>query len=103
MKLLKGDEILVTGGKDKGQRGKVEKVFPQKDKVLVLGVNLYKKHTKSMGNQKGGIIENARPLSVGKVALICPKCNKQTRVNYTIDKKGDKSRVCAKCNATLSK
>lgn len=101
MRLKIGDEILITAGKDKGRRGKIEKIFLKSDRVLVPGVNLYKKHQKGYAGQKGGIFELPRPLTLGNVALVCPKCNKQTRVGYRIDKMGIKERVCKKCDASL--
>lgn len=101
MKIKIGDEVLVTAGKDKGRKGKIEKIFFDPDKVLVPGVNLYKKHQKGYAGQKGGVFELPRPLPVSNVALVCPKCNKQTRVGYRIDARGQKERVCQKCDAAL--
>lgn len=101
MKLRVGDTVLVTAGKDKGKKGKIEKVFPKKDRLLVPGVNVYKKTRKSFGGQKGGIFELARPLSAGNLALICPQCGKPTRISYRLDKRGDKARVCAKCKREI--
>lgn len=97
MKLKTGDQILVTVGKDKGRKGKVEKVFPKENTILVPGVNIYKRARKGFGGQKGGLIEFSRPLGMGKVALLCPKCDKPTRVGTRVDKKGEKSRICKKC------
>lgn len=102
MKLRVGDEVLVTAGKDKGRQGKIEKVFPKQKKVLIPQVNVYKKHQKGVGDQKGGIIEFSRPLSTGNIALICPNCGKQTRIAYFVSKGNDKSRICVKCKKTLN-
>ena len=101
MKLRIGDEVIVTSGKDKGKKGKVEKVLPQNSKVTVAGVNMYKKNSKANGRVKqAGIIDIVRPLGVGNVALICPKCKLPTRVGFTL--KGDKkSRVCKKCDQII--
>lgn len=102
MKLKKGDTIKILSGKDKERTGKVQKIFAKKNKVLVEGVNLYKKHLKPQKEgQKGGIVEASRPLSFGKVILICPACNKSTRVGYQIDKNGKKTRICKKCEGLL--
>ncbi|OGG11861.1 50S ribosomal protein L24 [Candidatus Gottesmanbacteria bacterium RBG_13_45_10] len=101
MKIKKGDQIVVTIGKDKGRKGKVEKVFSEEHAVMVPGVNLYKRHQKKRDEQhQGGIIEYARPLSVGKVALVCPKCGKPTRVGYVVTK-GQKERICKKCEQRI--
>lgn len=98
MKLKKGDQIIVTTGKDKGQKGKIEQVFPKKDLVLVPGLNMYKRHTKPRNERdSGGIIDAPRPLAVAKVALVCSSCNKPTRVGYVVSKRG-KERICRKCN-----
>lgn len=103
MKLKIGDEVLVTGGKDKGRRGKIDKVFPKLGRVRILGINVYKKHVKGVGREKGGIVEFLRPLPVASVALICPRCGKPTRVKFRVDKTGEKTRVCAKCNRAIDK
>ena len=101
MKFKKGDEILVTSGKDKGKKAKIEKILVKESRVLVPGVNLYKKHKKGNMNEKGSIIELARPLPFSKIALVCPNCGKQTRVQIKVDGKV-KSRSCAKCKKTIS-
>lgn len=102
MKLHKGDTVLVTGGKDQGRRGKIARVIPATNKVIIEGVNKYKKHLKPRGkDQPGSIIERERPLPTANVALICPKCKKQTRVGYEFEKSGKKSRVCRKCHAAI--
>lgn len=100
IKFKVGDTIKVTIGKDKGRDGKIEKVFPKEEKILVAGVNLYKKHVKGFGDVKGGVYDLPRPLSFGKVALICPKCKKITRVGFKFVGK-DKVRVCKKCKKEM--
>lgn len=98
MKLIKNDEVIVLKGKDKGKRGKIERVYTKENKVLIPGVNLYKKHYKSrMQNKPSEIIEITKPFPVGNVALICPNCKKQTRIGYKMDNK-EKVRICKKCN-----
>ncbi len=101
MKLKKGDKIIIIRGKDKGRKGKIDKVFPKLDKVLVPGVNIYKRHIKPQGQGKpGGIIDKVMPLSAANVALLCPKCDKKTRVGFQLSK-GEKQRLCKKCGAIL--
>ena len=87
-------------GKDKGREGKIEKMFPSDAKVLVPGVNLYKKHIKGFGDVKAGIYDIPRPLYFGKIALVCPKCKKTTRVGFNVVG-GDKVRVCKKCGKEI--
>lgn len=102
MKLKKGDQVVVIKGKDKSRKGKIEKVFPKEGKVLIPGINLYKKHLRPQGEGKpGGIIDIVKPLRVANVALVCPKCGRPTRIGYQINKGGGKSRVCRKCGASL--
>lgn len=101
MKLKKGDTIVVALGKDKGRTGKIEKIFPKNNLVLVPGLNIYKKHLKKKDEKNpGGIVEVSRPLAVSKLVLICPKCKLKTRVGYKVTKKG-KKRVCKKCQQTI--
>ena len=102
MKILKGDNVKILIGKDKGREGLVVKSIPKKDKIVVKGLNLYKKHIKPSQNKPGSIIEKERSITVSKVALICPSCKKTVRVAYLIDKSGEKSRICRKCKATLN-
>jgi len=99
LKIKKGDKVKITKGKDKGREGIVEKVFVKKSKVLIPGVNIYKKHARSgRGDKKGGIIDVVRPLPVSSVAPICPKCGKQTRFGYQLQ---PKLRFCRKCREQI--
>lgn len=101
MKLKKGDQVLVVSGKDRGAKGKIEKIFPQEQKVLLPGINLYKKHVKPQGEGKpGGIIDLPKPLPVANVALLCPKCGLRTRIGYQLTKTG-KIRICRKCQGVI--
>jgi large subunit ribosomal protein L24 len=104
LKLKIGDTVKVTVGKDKGREGKVERIFPDVGSVLIPGVNLYKKHVKASGvqkGQKGGIYDLPRPLVFSKVALLCPKCNKVTRVGFRLLTSGEKVRICKKCKKEI--
>ena len=101
MKIKKGDNVKVLLGKDKGRTGQVVLSEPKSQKIVVKGLNLYKKHIKATQNQAGGIVEKERALLVSKVALICPNCQKTIRVKYQIDKNGDKYRICPKCQSLL--
>lgn len=101
MKLKKGDQVIVTIGKDKGKKGNVEKAFPKLGRVIVAGVNVFKRHRKKRDEQHpAGITEIVKPIDVAKVALICPKCGKQTRVGYRIVK-DVKERICRKCEQVI--
>jgi len=101
MKIKKGDQVIVTIGKDKGKKGKIEKVYSKLGTVVVAGVNMFKRHRKKRDDQHpAGITEIIKPLDVSKVALICPKCGKQTRIGYRIVK-DVKERICKKCEQTI--
>lgn len=100
LKIRKGDEVIITIGKDRGRHGTVEKVLGEK--VLVPGVNVFKKHVKPQGqNRAGGIIDIVKPVRLANIALVCPNCSKQTRVGFVISDKGDKQRICRKCKKTI--
>ena len=87
--------------RDKTKTGKIEKVFPKIEKVLVTGVNQYKRHLKARSEgQKSEIVTVTRPLSGQNVALICPHCKLQTRIGFRIEK-NDKIRVCRKCDKKI--
>ena len=101
MKLIRGDEVEIIRGKDKGRRGKIEKVFPKLSEVLIPGQNLYKKHMKRRSQrQPSEIITLTKPLSLSNVALVCPNCKKLTRVGYKLNK-DEKKRICLKCKKAI--
>ncbi len=101
MKIKKGDKVLITRGKDRNKTGTVIKALPKKKKVVVEGLNLAKKHMRPRrSGEKGQIIQVPMPLDISKVKLICPKCNKPTRVGYKFIE-GRKYRQCKKCNNTF--
>ncbi len=100
LKFKKGDKVKIIAGKDKGRDGEIEKIYPKKMSALVPGINIYKKHVKGVPGQKGGIYEIPRSLAFAKIALICPKCKKNTRVGFKlVDKK--RTRVCRKCKREI--
>lgn len=103
MNVKKGDKVMVITGKDKGKTGVVLAAFPKKDRVLVEGVNIVKKHSKpSQVNPQGGIISQEAPIHVSNVMLLDPKSNEPTRVGFkTVD--GKKVRVAVKSGETLDK
>ncbi len=101
MKLKKGDKVKVIYGKDKGREGTVEKVYRKSKKLLITGINIFKRHVKKSDKlPQGGIVEVPRPLDSSKVMLICPKCGQPTRVGYIIEK-NKKIRICKKCQSKL--
>lgn len=95
-----GDEVQITSGKDKSKRGKVEKVLISQNKLVISGLNIYKRHRKVSRTQAAGIYEITRPIATAKVALVCPKCNSLTRVGFGLEGK-QKYRICKKCQGRL--
>ena len=101
MKLKKGDNVKIVSGKDRGKIGKIEKVFGKIGKVLVTGVNQYKRHLKARSQgQSSEIVTITKPLPLQNVALICPHCKLSTRIGFRIEK-NDKIRVCRKCDKKI--
>ncbi|OGD00139.1 50S ribosomal protein L24 [Candidatus Amesbacteria bacterium RIFCSPHIGHO2_01_FULL_47_34] len=101
LKIKKGDTVVVSIGKDKGRQGKVERIILKEAKVLLPGINQYKKHRKPQGESRPGeILTLDRPLPVANLALICPKCKQPTRVGYRFDG-AKKLRVCRKCEQDI--
>ncbi|MBS4762394.1 50S ribosomal protein L24 [Carnobacteriaceae bacterium zg-ZUI252] len=101
MHVKTGDKVKVLAGKDKGKEGVITKAFPKKDRVIVEGVNIVKKHTKpSNTNPNGGIVEKEAPIHVSNVMLIDPSTNQPTRVGYKVVD-GKKVRVSKKTGETI--
>ncbi|MBI4656027.1 MAG: 50S ribosomal protein L24 [Elusimicrobia bacterium] len=100
-KLKKKDMVLVISGKDKGKKGEVKEVMPEKQRVVVVGVNIVSKHRRPSKDKPGGIHKIESSLHVSNVQLICPKCNKPRRIRMKKMETGDKMRVCAKCGETI--
>lgn len=101
MRIKKGDTVQVLSGNDKGKKGEVLEVMPKTGKIIVKGVNIRKKHIKPRRQgDEGGIIPVECSIFSAKVNVVCPKCNKATRIGYEMDK-DKKVRVCKKCGAKL--
>ena len=101
MKIRKGDTVVITTGKSKGKSGKVLYALPQKDRVVVEGANIHKRHTRSpRRGEKGNIIEVPMPLHSSNVKVLCGECEKATRIGYARAGK-NKERICKKCKKTI--
>lgn len=98
MRIKKGDNVILIAGKDKGKKGKVIKVLPKDDRVIVENVNLKKKHERpKTGGKKGEKIEVPRDFSISSIMLLCKNCGKPTRIGIEITQSGEKIRICKKC------
>jgi large subunit ribosomal protein L24 len=101
MKIKKGDKVQITTGKDAGKSGKIIDINLQTRRVIVEGLNLYKKHVKPRRQgEKGEILDLPRPMNISNVSLVCSGCKKPVRIGYRVEDK-KKTRVCRKCEATI--
>ena len=107
MKIKKGDTVLITAGKDRGKTGKVFRVLPKEQGILVEGINLRKKHVRpKKQGEKGQIVQVPAVLDVSNVKIICSKCGKATRVGYKAENPSagsgrTKKRICKKCKQEI--
>jgi large subunit ribosomal protein L24 len=103
--IRKNDTVLVITGKDRGKRGRVLKLLADKNRLIVEGVNMIKRHTRPnpAKNVKGGIVEREASMHASNVQLVCPECGAQTRVGRKILGDGRKVRVCRKCEGVVDK
>ena len=103
--IRKNDNVVVITGKDRDKRGRVLKVVPATNRLIVEGVNIIKRHTKPnpQRNIKGGLVEREAPLHASNVQLVCPECSKPTRIGRKILGDGRKVRICRKCEGVVDK
>ena len=103
--IRKNDNVLVTTGKDRGKKGRVIRVLPEKNRLIVEGVNLIKRHTRPnpSKNIKGGVVSREASLHASNVQLVCPECSASTRVGHKVLSDGRKVRVCRKCEGVVDK
>ena len=108
MKIKKGDTIEIIAGKERGKRGEVLRVLPAKNRVIVQGLNLRKKHQRAQQGAGGRqlapeIVTFEGAIDASNVMLICPKCGERVRVGYQRDEDGKVTRVCPECENTLDR
>ncbi len=103
MRIKKGDTVRVVSGNDKGKEGKVLKVFPKADRVIVEKINLIKRHQRpSQTNPQGGIVEKEAPIHASNVMLVCPSKKEPTRIGKEILSDGSRARVSKKSGEMLN-
>ena len=97
-----GDTVVVLSGRERGKKGKVLAVSPKEGKVIIDGVNMVSKHVKprKMG-ESGGIVKAEGAMRACKVQVVCPHCEKPTRIAHLAHEDGTKSRICKKCSKSL--
>lgn len=105
MHIHKNDQVKVIAGKDLNRIGRVLRIMPGKQKIVVEGVSFLKRHTRPnpAKNIKGGIVEREAPIDVSNVMVVCGSCGKATRIGHTLLSDRKKIRVCRKCGASLDK
>jgi large subunit ribosomal protein L24 len=102
-RLKRDDEVMVVRGRDKGRRGKIQRILPDKGQILVEGINMVKRHYKAgVRGRQAGIVEKEMPMDASKVMPVCPSCEKPTRVSIKVLDDGSKSRVCKHCEGMLN-
>ena len=102
LSVKKDDTVQVITGKNKGKRGRIIGVIPKAMKIIVEGVNVKKKHMKpNKQYQQGGIIDKEAPIYISNTMLVCPKCDKPTRIGNKALEDGRKLRECKKCKEVM--
>ena len=101
----KNDNVVVVTGKDRGKRGRVLKVVPARNRLVVEGVNFIKRHTRPnpQRNIKGGVVEREGAVHASNVQIICPECGAPTRIGHQLLGDGRKIRICRKCDGAVDK
>ncbi len=103
-RVKKNDTVMIITGKERGKIGKVLRVLPAENRVVVERLNLVKRHLKPRGPQSpGGILEKEAPLHLSNVMPMCERCNAPVRVGHRILEDGSKARVCRRCSGLLDK
>ena len=102
MQIRKNDSFIVIGGRERGKTGKVLRVMPDKDAVVIERLNMVKRHTKPRGPQQpGGIVEKEAAIHASNIMILCDKCNAPVRVGHKTLADGKKIRICRRCNEAL--
>jgi large subunit ribosomal protein L24 len=100
--IRKNDSVMVIAGKERGKTGKVLRVFPDKEAVIIERVNVVKRHTKPRGPQQpGGIVEKEATVNASNIMIMCDKCNAPVRIGRKILGDGKKIRICRRCSEAL--
>ena len=103
--IRRNDTVVVMTGKDRGKRGRVLRLLPSKNRLIIEGVNFIKRHTKpNRGkNIKGGVVEREAAIHSSNVQLVCPECGDPARLGHRILEDGQKVRICRKCDGVVDK
>ena len=103
LKIKKGDQVVVTGGRDKGKRGEVLRVVKKDDRLIVQGVNIVHRHTRPSAQHPGGIVDKEATIHVSNVAHIDPKTSEATRIGYKTLEDGRKVRFARRSGEVIDR
>ncbi len=105
MSVKKNDNVVVIAGRERGKKGRVLRVIPQRNRLVVEGVNFIKRHTKPnpQKNIQGGIVEREASMSAANVQVVCPDCGAPTRVGHQEQNDGRRVRICRKCKGVVDR
>jgi len=104
MRIKRGDTVQVIAGKDRGKTGKVLRVYPNEQRVLVESVNFIMRHTRpTRTSVQGGVVQKEAPLHASNVVLVCSRCGQPARVSRRRLDDGRRVRVCKKCDEVIDK
>ena len=105
LRIRKNDQVVVIAGRDRGKRGKVLRVFPSRNRVIVERINMIKRHTRPNPQQniKGGLIEREASIEVSNLMIVCGECDRPTRLRHKRLNDGRKVRICHQCEGVIDK
>jgi large subunit ribosomal protein L24 len=101
-KIRRGDDVMVMAGRERGKRGRVQRILRKEGRLVIEGVNMAVRHIRPRpGVQQAGRIDLEAPLSASNVRVVCPHCNKAVRVGFSVLEDGKKVRICKKCHEAI--
>jgi len=101
LRLRRGDEVIVVSGRDKGRKGQIVRMQRDRERVIVQGANMVKRHTRPSAGQPGGIVEKEASIHISNVAVVCKNCSERTRIGMSVLEDGRRERTCKKCGTAL--
>ena len=104
-RLRKNDQVMVIAGRDRGKRGKVLRIFPERNRAIIERINMIKRHTRPNPQQniKGGLVEREGSIDVSNLMVVCSECDRPTRPRHKLLNDGRKVRVCHQCEGVIDK
>ncbi len=101
-RVRRDDQVVILAGKDRGKKGRVLHVYPERSRAVVEGLNLVKRHMRrTQTNPQGAVVSKESPLPLDRIQPVCPKCNRGVRVGFKVATDGSKSRICRRCQGSF--